>query len=251
VKGTITDPKGAAVPGANVEFASQQMHKTVATNGEGVYQADLPVGDYTMTTDVGGFRPFCRPLFRAKASASLTFDVVLRVRLACDTVAVNILAAPEDRTAAAKECLREYFFPATAKDGVPFQLYIRYVTRTVVDDQYNFAGAKNPGENPVFVAYNLFSLQADEVVYRAKAQLIVASGHVIWSDGTQAKRHPRRGAAMFKIEDGQGYAPAVTPEGICSARQPKVGHIISHQARSLVLQILRLIMRSQRFNQRL
>jgi len=42
---------------------------------------------------------------------------------------------------------------------------------------------------PVFVAYNLFSLQATEVRYNAKHHMIGALGNVVVEDGSGATRH--------------------------------------------------------------
>ena len=38
------------VGGVKVTFQNEQLSKTVTTNNVGVYEADLPLGDYTMTT---------------------------------------------------------------------------------------------------------------------------------------------------------------------------------------------------------
>lgn len=162
VKGTVTDPSGAVIPKANVGFQSRKLDGALPTNDAGVYETELPLGDYTMTVQSPGFRPYRRPLFRVTTSASLTFDVTLPVAPTCDLVIVP--AFPQNKAAAEKEfCLREDFFPIPSSAGVPFQLYVRYVRHKVTGDIHSYTCEKSPNEDPVFVAYNLFSLQADRV----------------------------------------------------------------------------------------
>jgi len=70
--------------------------------------------------------------------------------------------------------LREDFFSAPSSDGIPFQVWIRYAKQNVSGDKYFYAGEKTPNYDPVVVAYNLFSLRADEVTYDAKSRTIAA-----------------------------------------------------------------------------
>ncbi|MBI3476958.1 MAG: carboxypeptidase regulatory-like domain-containing protein [Acidobacteria bacterium] len=66
VRGAITDLSGAVITGAKVEFHNAQFDKTVTTNQRGVYEADIPFGDSTMTVQAMGFKSYRRPLFPAK-----------------------------------------------------------------------------------------------------------------------------------------------------------------------------------------
>jgi hypothetical protein len=200
IKGTITDETGAVIPRAKIGFQSKELDGALPTNDTGVYETELPLGDYTMTVQSPGFRPYRRPLFRVTAPASLTFDVTLAVASTCDLVVVP--PTSENLAAAQKEfCLREDFFPIPSKDGVPFQLYIRYVKRAPTGTSYGYSGQKFPNEDPVFVAYNLFSLQADRVAYDEKSRTIEASGNVIV--GSEPAKSQRADFAAFKLEDGQ------------------------------------------------
>lgn len=181
------------------------MSQRVTTNDAGVFEADLPLGNYTMTAEFQGFRPYHRPLFRVTAPTSPVFDVTLPVQSTCDIVVVNSSggsATPDEWVAAEKErCLKEDFLSIASKEGIPFQLYIRYVTHTVIGDKSTYAGWKNPYEDPVFVSYNLFSLWADTVTYDAKKQAIEASGNVAVVDESGTKH--RADSMSFKIENGQ------------------------------------------------
>jgi hypothetical protein len=59
ISGTVTDPTGAAVPGAEIVVTNTAtgLSRTVQTNGEGNYVVlNLPVGTYTITTTMQGFK---------------------------------------------------------------------------------------------------------------------------------------------------------------------------------------------------
>jgi hypothetical protein len=200
IKGTITDPTGAVMPKARIRFQSKQLDGAMPANDTGIYETELPLGDYTMSVQSPGFRPYRRPLFRVTAPASLTFDVTLAVASTCDLVVVP--STPENRAAAEKEfCLHEDFLPLPSKDGVEYQLYIRYVKHTAVGDKNNYSGEKYPSEDPVFVAYNLFSLQADRVTYDSTTRIIEASGNVLVMNESSAPQ--RADYVVLKMEDGQ------------------------------------------------
>jgi Carboxypeptidase regulatory-like domain len=205
VRGTITDEITAVIPRAKVTFESKQISKTVTTNERGVYETDLPFGNYTMTAEVLGFRPYRRPLFRMTSPQNITFDFTLPVQPTCDLTVVRTdggTATRKDLEAAEKEfCLREDFFSIPSSDGVPFQVWIRYVKHSRSGDSYLYTGQNTPNDDPVFVAYNLFSLRADKVIYDAKSNTITANGNVVTA--YESGSIPRADAVAFKIENGR------------------------------------------------
>jgi hypothetical protein len=78
----------------------------------------------------------------------------------------------------------EELLPVPSRDGVPFQLYVLYTGRASIDNSLDYTCEKTPYEDPVFVAYNLFSLQADHVIFNVKRKTLEASGNVVVSDET-------------------------------------------------------------------
>lgn len=205
VRGTITDQSGAVFSKAKVAFKSEQFEKTVTTNEHGVYETDLPFGNYTMTAQVLGFRPYRRPLFRVTATETIAFDFTLPVQPTCDLTVVSSdggVGTPEDWEEAKRHfCLREDSFSIPSNDGVPFQIWIRYVKHNVSGNRYFYTGEKGPNDDPVFVAYNLFSLRADEVIYEAKSRTITASGNVVAID--ESGMAERANSMTFRIENGR------------------------------------------------
>ena len=59
--GTVTDPTGAAVPGAKITIVNQatNLSVTTTTNQSGSYDVkELPVGTYKITIEAAGFKTF-------------------------------------------------------------------------------------------------------------------------------------------------------------------------------------------------
>jgi hypothetical protein len=206
VRGTIKDPLAGVIPGVKVTFQSELLTTTVTTNNVGVYEADLPLGDYTMTAQgPRGFRLYRRPLFRVTSPVVAIVNATLLVGVSCDLVVANGSEEPgtnEQWKAAAENCRHEELIQIPSGDGIPFQLSILYGSRTPVGSTYSYIGEKTPQyEAPVFVAYNLFSLQADKVTYDVEKRTIEASGKVIAVDELGTSQ--RADSMVFKIENCQ------------------------------------------------
>lgn len=204
VRGTVRDASGAAVYGVKIAFRNEQASKSMLTNDAGKYEADLPLGSYTMTAAGIGFQPYVRPTFRVTSPASLTFDVVMHASGDCEIPIFDlsgIVTAEEWAAAQKPSCLLEDFFPVPSQDA-PFNVSFRYRSRTVAGNTTSYAG-------PVFVAYNLFSLRADRVTYDSKNKSLQASGHVV------AVNEPgtiqRADSIAFTLADGQAI-PASQPQ---------------------------------------
>jgi hypothetical protein len=92
IRGTVTDPTGAAVPEAvvTVKNVNTGLTQIVKTSADGVYSIPyLPVGDYTVTTDKAGFRKALLKNF------NMTERVHLEVRASASNGLTRVvLAAP-------------------------------------------------------------------------------------------------------------------------------------------------------------
>jgi Carboxypeptidase regulatory-like domain len=194
LRGTVTDPLGAVIPGVEVTFSSQQLTKRTTASATGQYDSDLPFGGYTMTAERKHFRTYRRPLFLVESPLSLTFDISLPLGKIVDRVVVGKLDQPFNYYG-------EEFLPAPSKDGVPFQLYVRYTKRASNGNTLDYSGENNPHEDSVFVAYNLFSLRADHVIFDVERKTLRASGSVVVSDGTGTTQ--RAESIDLSIENGR------------------------------------------------
>jgi len=204
VQGTIRTYDRSPVPGAEVTFKGDAITMIVSTNEKGFYKTVLPVGFYSMTVDPlkRGFKEYRRPLFRVASSTSLTLDAFLYVGVSCDLVVAegSNHTATQDETQDA--CGGLDFFAAPSGDGDQFQLFIDYPSRQRTDRETVYRSRISQGfKTPVLVAYNLFTLQADEVVYDVQSRILRATGNVV---ATNADGIARGADSMtFKIENGQ------------------------------------------------
>jgi hypothetical protein len=205
VHGSVRNCVDFVLAGALVEFQGKGSGKTVAVDDEGFYTAELPVGPYTMKVHFpgGSLQDYQRPLFRVTSPTSLTLNVTLNpAKPSCElmgTVSRPDLTVDDYRNA----CGDEEFFPAPSEDGLPFQLYIRYPRRQPTDQGYIYRSGRivSDLDASVFVAYNLFTLQADQVAYDAKRRTLEASGNVVVVNETGVSQHAD--SVTFKIENGQ------------------------------------------------
>jgi hypothetical protein len=92
ITGTVTDPRGAALPGATVTATSQERGQTYTalTNDTGLYRiAQLPVGTYTVKIEKSGFALASYPAFVLTLNQVARVDVAMKVGQASETIEVS------------------------------------------------------------------------------------------------------------------------------------------------------------------
>src|SRR5690348_10894331 len=92
VSGTITDPSGGVIPGADVTLTDVETsvvaHTT--TNGSGYFSFQFVTpGQYTMTVTKPNFKKVVLPVFHLVVNQSLTENETLEVGAESETVTVN------------------------------------------------------------------------------------------------------------------------------------------------------------------
>ncbi len=95
ITGEVTDPSGAAVPGAKVVAVNMDTNVATAatTNGDGLYQINfLPIGHYQVTVEANGFERATLPSFTLEVQQIAKFDVKLVVGRATASVSVSAAA---------------------------------------------------------------------------------------------------------------------------------------------------------------
>src|ERR1700685_2326269 len=117
-RGEIKDPLAGAIPGVKVTFQSELVTTTVittvTTNNVGVYEADLPLGDYTMTAQgPPGFRFYRRPLFRVTSPLNTVMNVTLLVGSRCG----DVVGTGEQVEAGKEYCKGEALIRDPSGDG--------------------------------------------------------------------------------------------------------------------------------------
>src|ERR1700728_296453 len=96
IAGTVTDPSGAAIAGANVTAHNVEtgVDTKRTTNDTGLYRVDfLPVGHYQLTIEAPGFEKEVLEPFTLEVLQTSTINATLRVGSATTTVAVTDAAA--------------------------------------------------------------------------------------------------------------------------------------------------------------
>jgi len=195
-----------AVPRTEVTFQGELITRTVTVDEKGAYQVDLPIGVYKMTAcgpQITGLAVTeYRRLIRIRSATTITLNGTLySARMSCGAV-VGVDTEAQRVEEWKNSCGSEDFFPLPAKDGAPLELYVRYPQRDATSRGYIYRSQQTSQPDvPVFVAYNLFSLEAQKVVYDRQAQTIEASGNVIVTDATGIAH--KIDSTEFIIRDGE------------------------------------------------
>jgi len=103
ISGTITDPTGAAISGAQVTVTNQAtgISNTTQSNGDGLYVAlNLPVGTYNVTVTVSGFKKAVITGVNVDVGAKPAVPVVLAVGGVTESVEVRAEAVMIQSTTA-------------------------------------------------------------------------------------------------------------------------------------------------------
>jgi hypothetical protein len=94
INGTVTDPSGAVVAGADVratEIATGVVHSTLSTSGGEFAFQDLPLGAYRVTVAVKGFQQ--TNVENVNVSAGSVYTVPVKLTMGRETTAVEVSAA--------------------------------------------------------------------------------------------------------------------------------------------------------------
>jgi len=95
--GTVTDPSGAVVSGAQVTFRNEGTGITtqLATSAQGAYNVPLAVGTYDITVKAAGFKQEEVAHVAVEVGATPTFNVTLKLGASSETVQVTSEGAVE------------------------------------------------------------------------------------------------------------------------------------------------------------
>src|SRR6185437_3174629 len=92
ILGTVTDPTGAAVPGAKIAITNTAtgVSRTVTSNQSGNYNApDLSIGTYSVKADMSGFKAYERTGIVLNVNGTVRVDVALQIGQAQESVTVE------------------------------------------------------------------------------------------------------------------------------------------------------------------
>jgi hypothetical protein len=92
IEGTISDTSGGVLPGVTVTIANTETGaaRTVVTNDKGIYRAPLlPLGTYTVTAELQGFKKFEQKDIKLSVGQTQTVNAVLGVGTVSETITVS------------------------------------------------------------------------------------------------------------------------------------------------------------------
>jgi hypothetical protein len=204
VEGTIRRGD-SGIAGVEVKFEGKDTTKSVFSNPNGFYKAELPFGFYTMAASLGTGRKY-RRRFLVTSGTIIILDVVLYDDPDCDPVFPRL--AHTDGTPISPEPTQDDYMDVCggsdlvsvpSEAGQPFELLVHYSNRRRSDAEITYTS--HGGRGPIFAAYNLFTLWADKVVYNTAERKITAIGGVVTRDPSGKTKHFT--SAIFKIENGE------------------------------------------------
>jgi len=179
------------------------------TDEAGVYEANLPLGLWTMTVVAHGpdgkiftnTTYYRRPPFRVTAPTNLVFDISFPQSTLCTVLVFGPDGGPptqEQRDHVKASCAGEEFFPVPS-DGVPFEVHVwggrRFIGCSVVGGVDIVAACKR-----AFATYNTLSVQADDITYDPGESILEAQGNVVTQDESGEHKAP---SMTFYVHDGQ------------------------------------------------
>ena len=164
-------------------------------NKAGVYEADLPLGVYS----VSAFEMSHPRRIRVTSPTSAVVDIYLPAPVMCDLVIVTRdgeSPTPEQEADRTRACYGEEYHSVPSREGVPFE-----VDLSGLEPGANICSrAKANKMHREFATYNIFSVHADRVAYHAAERTIEAKGNVVFRDESGERTAT---AATFHVQDGQ------------------------------------------------
>jgi len=79
LRGTVTDPSSALVPGATVVVTGNGVTRTAKSDGQGHYTIAMPPGKYAIRADAPGFVTFSAPEVNVNTGQANAFDIALQI----------------------------------------------------------------------------------------------------------------------------------------------------------------------------
>ncbi len=144
IRGTVTDPTGALVPGVTVTVVNVNtgITKVLTTNSDGLYDtSSIVVGTYSVTFEAPGFTKFSRPHISLPVGTS-TVNAVLQIGSTNQEVVVNsdipLLETESGSQSTTLEARSMQALPNVGQDWQSFAI--------LIPGSSGVAGGVNPGQ---------------------------------------------------------------------------------------------------------
>jgi hypothetical protein len=93
VRGSVTDPSAAVVPGATVQLSGNGVTRSAKSDGQGKFTLTVPPGKYNVRADAKGFVTFTQPEIAVSGGQATPLDIALQIASEAQEVSVSDQAA--------------------------------------------------------------------------------------------------------------------------------------------------------------
>ena len=195
--------ENVAVPNCEVVFRSGKNLKKIVSSGDGRFEADLPAGIYSATTNCSmtptswQYHAAVRPDFEVKPGSNTMLNLMTLIKY-----------AKAGKSNSGKELL-EYKsndlkseFLALKGTAVPARrILVRYLRRAASKDLAEYEGRRDYRQHsPASVSFDAISIYADSLTIEKPTLHVKAIGHVVVEDGKQ-RRNGNEATVEFDAPD--------------------------------------------------
>jgi hypothetical protein len=93
IRGSVTDPSAAVVPGATVQINGNGVTRSAKSDGQGKFTLTVPPGKYAVRADAKGFVTFLQPEIDVAGGQATPLDIALQIASEAQQVSVSDQAA--------------------------------------------------------------------------------------------------------------------------------------------------------------
>lgn len=150
IRGRVTDETGGALPGVTVTVTSPSLlvpQLSIVTQGQGDYSLpDLPIGQYRVTYDLGGFQRFIREQIVITAGFSAEINVTMKVGSVEESLTVSGQSPVVDTTSTTPSThLTGQFITETLPASRTLQEFVVTAPSLVPSQRADTGGGANAG----------------------------------------------------------------------------------------------------------
>jgi hypothetical protein len=174
----------------------------VVTDEKGFYQVELPIDLYRMTAEASSISavPLTKydRMFQVKSPRKIVLNGNLNfARTNCDA----IVSGDESSESLKDICGGEDEFKVPSTD-TPLQMFVQYPQRSRLGAGFTYSIDRESWPDVrVSITYNLFSLDADKVIYDSTDDTVRAEGNVLVTDASGTVTHGN--LMVFRLRDGK------------------------------------------------
>jgi len=183
--------ENVAVPNCEVVFRTGKNTKKIVAAGDGHFEADLPAGVYSATTNCPAapgswlYHAAVHSDFEVKTGSSTLLNLMTLLKQA----KAGKSKEGKDLLEYKSDDLKSEFLISMAAASAPSRkVLVRYLRRAASKDLAEYEGRRDYRQNaPASVSFDALSIYADVITIEKPVLHIKAVGHVVIEDGKQRR----------------------------------------------------------------